>query len=111
MCSGATERVQPLPPILVRHHADVTSWGVLYAGKQTCFVPLLPPKETTIISSTEALDFQLGYRPAPAHVVAFSEVQSLFILPCNIKLFQVWGRRTNLLTLHQRDMAVRHLLA
>ena len=47
---------------------------MLRAGKQTCFVPLLPPKETTVILSTEALDFQLGYRPAPANIVAFSEV-------------------------------------
>jgi hypothetical protein len=37
-------------------------------------VPLLPPKETTGISSGEALEFQLRYRPAPTDVVAFKEV-------------------------------------
>lgn len=37
-------------------------------------MPLLPPKETTIVSVEEALRFQLEYRPAPADVVAFSEV-------------------------------------
>lgn len=45
------------------------------AGSETSFVPLLPPKETTVISSAQALDFQLGYKPAPTAVVAFSEVQ------------------------------------
>ena len=45
------------------------------AGSETSFVPLLPPKETTVISSTQALDFQLGYRPVPTAVVAFSEVR------------------------------------
>ena len=49
------------------------------AGKQTCFVPLLPPKETTVISSAEALNFQLDYRPAPANIVAFSEVALLIL--------------------------------
>jgi hypothetical protein len=37
-------------------------------------VPLLPPKETTGISSGEALEFQLRYRPVPTDVVAFKEV-------------------------------------
>lgn len=37
-------------------------------------MPLLPPKETTGISSGEALEFQLHYRPAPTDVVAFKEV-------------------------------------
>ena len=37
-------------------------------------MPLLPPKETTGISSGEALEFQLRYRPAPTDVVAFKEV-------------------------------------
>ena len=44
------------------------------AGKEPCFVPLLPPKETTTITSAQALDYQLGYRPAAADVVALSEV-------------------------------------
>ena len=37
-------------------------------------MPLLPPKETTTISSAQALDYQLGYRPAAADVVPLSEV-------------------------------------
>ena len=48
--------------------------SLLCTGLDTCFVPLLPPKETTSISNTEALNFQLGYRPMAADVVAFSEV-------------------------------------
>ena len=44
------------------------------AGKEPCFVPLLPPKETTTITSALALDYQLGYRPVAADVVVLSEV-------------------------------------
>ncbi len=44
------------------------------AGQEPCFVPLLPPKETTTISTAQALDYQLSYRPAAADVVALSEV-------------------------------------
>ena len=43
------------------------------AGQEPCFVPLLPPKETTTISTAQALDYQLSYRPAAADVVALSE--------------------------------------
>ncbi len=58
----------------------------VHAGDQTSFVPLLPPKETTVISSTQALDFQLGYKPVPTAVVAFSEVQpSLPLALCRLR--------------------------
>ncbi|CAL5227982.1 g11033 [Coccomyxa viridis] len=53
-----------------------TGDSVTLHGNQTSFVPLLPPKETTVISSTQALDFQLGYRPVPTAVVAFTELLS-----------------------------------
>ena len=49
-------------------------YSLLCTGLDTCFVPLLPPKETTGISNIDALNFQLGYRPMATSVLAFSEV-------------------------------------
>ena len=60
------------PPFLL--DGTIKDPGWLPAGKEACFVPLLPPKKTTGISSGEALEFQLRYRPEPTDVVAFKEV-------------------------------------